>query len=147
MTVFQCLCHTQFSSCETVILLPESIKLPLQLFFMEDQASTLILVLRKDEYTNRSTSRFAKIFRCLFSLRSSVIFQINFPATGSSPQSPRIIQACLQFSSQKEHNFNIVSQILNAYKIQIKVKWKKKDNKTLFMNKSAFVPQASQNHY
>lgn len=114
---------------------------------MEELGNTLIPVLRKDECSEKLTSRSAKIFTCLISLWSSVMFQTNSSATGSSHQSPRIIQARLPLSSSKECIFNIASQILNTYKIKIKVKLKKK-NKTLFMmTRSMFVPQASLSHY
>lgn len=91
--------HTQFSSCDIIILLPENIKLPLQLLSTEELGNTLIPVLRKDECAEKLTSRSTKIFRCLISLWSSMIFQTNSPATGSSHQSPWKIQARVPVAS------------------------------------------------
>lgn len=44
-----------------VILLPESINLPIQLLSMLDLCNILIPVVRKDEYTEKLTSRWTKI--------------------------------------------------------------------------------------
>lgn len=107
---------------------------------MEELGNTLIPVLRKDECSEKLTSRSTKVFTCLISLWSSVMFQTNSPATGSSHQSPRIIQARLPLSSSKECIFNIVSQTLNTYEIKIKVKLKKKNqNQNTFHDDSEHV--------
>lgn len=55
--------HTQFSSGDTVILLPGSTKLLLQLLALGKLDDTLIPVPRKDECTQKLTSRSRKISR------------------------------------------------------------------------------------